>query len=442
MFDDHFIAQFPENTQEATIASLVSYVREGGSAQLVGIPGVGRATVLGLLVYNRQVRQKQLGNLQKDIHFVFVDFSEIRNRSLFDVMKYLFLNLTESLRERGMTEENKAVGDIFREHLHFQDELVLFQGFKEAIDYMALTKKISTVFLFSRFEEYVQTVNTGFFTNLRVLRSRAKYRFSIIFSVSRPLEDLLEPSLFADYYEFIAGNITYMPLADPVSRDFWLKHIAKITDKKLSAETVAQIVAVTGGHASLTKLSFEALFRNEEKIDSLENFLLQQKTIQAALRSLWEAFTPAEQTALRTGHITADTGGSYLEQAHVIEGQTITIPLLKAYIQSLHTTKEHAVGKIVYDENTQSIQKGAAMISDQLTAAEFRLLRFLIQNEERVVERDELISVVWQENKSTAGITDQAVDQLIFRVRRKIEDDPNHPMHLQTVKGRGFKFTS
>jgi two-component system, OmpR family, alkaline phosphatase synthesis response regulator PhoP len=82
------------------------------------------------------------------------------------------------------------------------------------------------------------------------------------------------------------------------------------------------------------------------------------------------------------------------------------------------------------------------VLSDQLTSSEFRLLRYLLQNEDRVIEREELINVVWGDNKSTAGITDQAVDQLIFRLRRKIEEDANHPTHLQTVKGRGFTFAS
>src|SRR5205807_10091569 len=93
-----------------------------------------------------------------------------------------------------------------------------------------------------------------------------------------------------------------------------------------------------------------------------------------------------------------------------------------------------------YDEHTNTIRKGEIILSDQLTASEFRLLRYLLQNPDRIVERDELINVVWENIKSTAGITDQAVDQLVFRVRRKIEEDPNNPLHLVTVKGRGFKF--
>src|SRR5258708_27880210 len=170
MFEEHFTAQFPVDTRKEEIDKIIYYVRNGNSGQLIGLPGVNRSTLLGLLVYNKKIRQQHLGNLQNTSHFVLVDFSEVRNRPLFAVMKYLFLNLTESLRERGMKEENQAVGDIFREHLKFQDEFLLFQGFKEAIDYMALEKKLTVVFLFDRFEEYIPTVTADFFANLRVLR--------------------------------------------------------------------------------------------------------------------------------------------------------------------------------------------------------------------------------------------------------------------------------
>ena len=80
-------------------------------------------------------------------------------------------------------------------------------------------------------------------------------------------------------------------------------------------------------------------------------------------------------------------------------------------------------------------------MSDNLTKSEFRLLRHFISHPDAIIDRDEVISVVWKESASTEGVTDQAVDQLVFRLRRKIEDDPNSPEHIHTIKGRGFKFT-
>ena len=442
MLEEYFAAQFPKDARKEEISGIVSYIQHGNSCQLVGIPGINRSTVLELLVYNKKLRQKHLGAFQDASHFVLVDFSEIRNRSLSDVMKYLFLNLTESLRERGMKEENQAVGNIFREHLKFHDEFLLFQGFKEAVDYLTLEKKLAIIFLFDRFEEYVPAVTADFFANLRILRNRGKYRFSVVFSVNRPLDDILDPVLLADYYEFVAGKIVRMKLYDKPSSAFWRMHIEKITHMRLPEQLVKEIIQLTGGHGKLTKLAFEAALTQKEARGISKTFLLTQKTVRKSLDEIWQSLSPAEQADLLEGKFEDETIASYLEQAGLIKNKQIQIPLFTAYIASEYQDTARSLQKIIYDEHTNAIRKGTVALSDQLTSSEYRLLKYVLQNEGRVIEREELIAVVWGDNKSTAGITDQAVDQLIFRVRRKIEEDANHPVHLQTVKGRGFTFTS
>jgi DNA-binding winged helix-turn-helix (wHTH) protein len=438
--EKHFESLYPPKTRFAEIEKLTGYIKEGNSCQLLGLPGTGRSTILSLLAQNKQVRADHFEDLQKHVHFVLANFSEVRKRPLFDVMKFLFLTLTESLRERGMSEENKAVGDIFREHLKFHDELVLFQGFKEAIDYLALEKKITIVFLFDRFEEYIPTVTDEFFTNLRVLRNRAKYRFVVIFSLYRPLETFLDPSVLADYYEFVAGHVVYLPLYDKVATDFRVSYIEKITKKKVSPQLQEEILAITGGIGRLVKLSVEATLAHDRKGNDLQTFLLQQKTIRAALQEIWLSLSPAEQADVKEGSFTDEEILNHLQAMGLVKEKKVQIPLLSAYLSTIDDKPKTSSQHITYDENTNTIKKGEVILSDQLTAFEFRLLSYLLQHAERIVDREELITYVWEGNKSTAGITDQAVDQLIFRVRRKIEEDANNPQHLLTVKGRGFRF--
>jgi hypothetical protein len=99
MFEEHFVSQFPKDTRKEEIEKIISYVRDGSSCQLIGLPGVNRSTVLELLVYSKSIRQEYFGTFQETSHFVLTDFSEIRNRSLSDVMKYLFLNLSYAREE-------------------------------------------------------------------------------------------------------------------------------------------------------------------------------------------------------------------------------------------------------------------------------------------------------------------------------------------------------
>ena len=72
-----------------------------------------------------------------------------------------------------------------------------------------------------------------------------------------------------------------------------------------------------------------------------------------------------------------------------------------------------------------------------LTSQEFKLLRFFIQNQDRVISREELLNEVWgyQSYPST-----RTVDNHILRLRQKLEKDPSRPSHFKTVHGAGYKF--
>lgn len=72
-----------------------------------------------------------------------------------------------------------------------------------------------------------------------------------------------------------------------------------------------------------------------------------------------------------------------------------------------------------------------------LTAQEFKTLKFMIQNAERVISRDELLNEVWgyQNYPST-----RTVDNHILKLRQKLERDPANPSHFRTVHGMGYKF--
>lgn len=439
MEEEHFESMYPEMARYFEIDKLLGFVREGNSCQLLGLPGVGRTEILELLAYNKRIRQKHLGEGGRTL-FVAVDFSEIRKRPLFDAMKFLFLSLADSLRDQKMTEEYRMVNDSFREALSFGDELVLFQELKQVVDFLASQKKFTIVFLFDRFEDYVPSVTSEFFTNLRILRNRAKYRFSVIFSVDRPLEVLLDPMLLSDFYEFVAGHLVYVRFYDKESTDFLISYLEKLTKKQVSKTAYSEIMRLTGGYAKLTRLGIEAFLANGRKEEGLSTFLLSQKPVQAALVEIWLSLTPAEQSDVLHNAFEDPSADWYLEQSGLVRDKVIQIPLFADFVKSSQEFAQSEEERIVYDENTDSIRKGETVLSDSLTSAEFRLLRYLLQNQGRVVDREEIISIVWESAKSTAGITDQAIDQLIFRLRRKIEEDPNKPEYLQTVKGRGFRF--
>jgi DNA-binding response OmpR family regulator len=72
-----------------------------------------------------------------------------------------------------------------------------------------------------------------------------------------------------------------------------------------------------------------------------------------------------------------------------------------------------------------------------LTAHEFKLLRFFLDNPERVLSRDELLNEVWGYN---AYPSTRTVDNQILKLRQKLEGDPANPVHFCTVHGAGYRF--
>lgn len=470
MENTHFESLFPTNTREKEIKQLLSFIAEGNSCQVISVQGAGRSNLLGLLSYNKAVRIHHLGDNQKWYHFVLSNFAEIRNRPLADAVKFLFLNLIDSLRERGMQEEYQRARTIFKDSLSIPDELVLFQGLKQAVDLLAIEKELTVVFLFDRFEDYIPVVTSEFFTNLRVLRDRAKYRFSVVFSLYKPIDDLIGADILFDFHQFVAGHTVYLPLFDKPLLDFRISYIEKVTGKKLDEKTLAEILRITAGHPQLTRLAVETLidkyyFSGPDKTsiksgkEDFNSFFLSQQSIKNVLSEMWKSLTPSEQKFLINVILNEmknpkqkpeilrsaqdDTGMLYLTNIGILKGGRITIPLFEAFIQKLDTHSSISDTKsssIIVNPDTNDILKGDLVLSNSLTSSEYKLLKFLLLNPDRIVEREEIIQNVWANEKSTAGVTDQALDQLLFRVRKKIEEDPNTPIHLQTIKGRGIRF--
>jgi DNA-binding response OmpR family regulator len=72
-----------------------------------------------------------------------------------------------------------------------------------------------------------------------------------------------------------------------------------------------------------------------------------------------------------------------------------------------------------------------------LTAHEFKLLKYFVENAERVLSREELLNEVWGYNSYP---TTRTVDNQILKLRQKLEPNAADPNHLQTVYGAGYRF--
>ncbi len=95
----------------------------------------------------------------------------------------------------------------------------------------------------------------------------------------------------------------------------------------------------------------------------------------------------------------------------------------------------HRFGDCEVDFDRAELRRAGKPV--EVTAQELKLLATFIRNKGRLLSREQLISAAWGPG---IAITDRAVDQHVFNLRRKIEPDPAEPRLLISVRGLGYRF--
>ncbi len=98
--------------------------------------------------------------------------------------------------------------------------------------------------------------------------------------------------------------------------------------------------------------------------------------------------------------------------------------------------KTISIGSLTVDSGRHTVKKAGQTL--ELTAKEFDLLVMLMKNSGQVLTRDTLLDKVW--GVEYYGDT-RTVDVHVRYLRQKIEDNPDVPVYIQTVRGVGYKFT-
>jgi two-component system, OmpR family, alkaline phosphatase synthesis response regulator PhoP len=93
-------------------------------------------------------------------------------------------------------------------------------------------------------------------------------------------------------------------------------------------------------------------------------------------------------------------------------------------------------GDIELDSGCNEVRRGGRTIS--LAGKEMELLRYLIERRGKTVSRDALLEGVWDYQP---GVTSRTVDVHIAWLRQKLEDNPQAPRYIHTVRGVGYRFS-
>ena len=113
-----------------------------------------------------------------------------------------------------------------------------------------------------------------------------------------------------------------------------------------------------------------------------------------------------------------------------------TIPLQDQLLSAKRKVKSRP---IFLDVKSRRVFVKGDEMTPPLSDAQYRLLETLFKKEGYVVNRDEIVNSVWGESEA-AGVTEQAIDALVRRLRNRIQkEDPALDL-IKTIRGVGFIF--
>jgi DNA-binding response OmpR family regulator len=163
----------------------------------------------------------------------------------------------------------------------------------------------------------------------------------------------------------------------------------------------------------------------------------------ARLRRLADGFVVEDLGSKNGTHVNGEAvkGTARLEDGDVIQVALAAKLIFIGSEATMPLATDDGIGSARFriDPQAHRIWVAEREIDPPLSPPQYRLLELLYHDRDRVVSRDEIVARVWPDT-DVSGVSEQAIDALVRRLRERLDDlDPDHN-YVVTVRGHGFRF--
>jgi energy-coupling factor transporter ATP-binding protein EcfA2 len=401
-------SKHPAGYRKEEVQQLITLLRAGECVSLIGLSGMGKSNLLGFMAYRASLQEKH-GPV-----CILVDCNRLptfRPDNFFHLASHQLQQLLESL---GVQREEPSSNpmDMLNNKIGFALE----------------NSPGPLAMLLDGFDDLAKAVDRAFFNQLRSLRDSYKYRLSFLLATRQPLKNITGTDKIREFDDLLVSNQVWLrPLSLEDAR-WTIRRYEERLNLDFDKDAIHNLLTLSGHHPGLLKaLAAAWSYGDPTKPPSWLN----QAAVSRECELLWGDLPEESRNAIYDAPIDDEI---LTKAGLVLQGQ-LSSPVFAAFIQEKSGTE------LRFNRTTGEIYRGGALLSASLTAKEFDLLSYLVDNEGAICEKDVLIRAVWPEDKIyEEGIRDDSLAQLVRRLRTKIEPDPSNPTYLQTIAGRGYRF--
>ena len=290
-------------------------------------------------------------------------------------------------------------------------------------------EKKSVVLIIPQADKYLSDTNhhvLGLFTSL-IEKYFPIFSFLQVYETNVAHE---RNDIFTSTRTKLLQNIYYYPLYRENDILLFLSYLEKKWSFELSGELKKELINSCGGYFWLLKESAR-LIRN-----GVEDYF-KQPSVDLRIRTVFQHLQEGEQkilekTVFKQNDIlpTEEQDKIYLQKVNIMnQDGRCTIKLLSDYIQYRVSGDD-----LVLLQDKISLNK--VPLDYFLSRKEYRILRLLLKDRGSLVTRQQLAEVIWPDHNEE--YSDWAIDQLMTRLRKRLESLSLSSTILQSVRGKGY----
>jgi DNA-binding winged helix-turn-helix (wHTH) protein len=437
--------EHPLTYRQELLAPLSKKILAGECVAIIGASSMAKSNLVRFLL-RKDVRQHYFGVGNGCFLLSLVNANRLEQAD-YAGYELMLVSIIESAEDYEIPSQTiQQLEGLHRELILSKDRLLGLRYLERAIKMLVSKHGWRVAFLIDEFDVFYKSADVHFLRCLRALRDEYKYRLVFISFSRLHLERLRPHEEVEDFYELF--NRSYLGLQPYLLEDAQRVVLQLEARKGLKLDELTRkfLLKACGGHPGLLVASYDVITSSEHPIQLSIDALSQSIEVIVECKKLWDGLDLDEQWALirlNMGVTDPDdiTALKLLELKGLInsdpEGQQVFSPLFSHYIDIIARRDAY---EIYLDECTSSVWISGATVKD-LTPLEYSLFKHLYTHRGQVCSRDQILQVLYPEQfvgQDGPDLQDNRVDNLIKRLRSKIEPIPSKQNLIKTMRGYGY----
>lgn len=437
--------EHPVTFRQELVAPLTKKLLAGESVAVIGAASMAKSNLVRFLL-RPDVRQHYLGAHSANFIFCLVNTNRLEQAD-YAGYELILTSLVEAVEQMGGPDDlARQLADLHRELVREKDRLLGLRYLERAVKLLVNKQGWRVVLLLDEFDAFYKSADVQFLRCLRALRDEHKYRLMYVCFARTRLERLRATAEVEDFFELFNRN--YLGLQPYQSEDAG-RVLDQLQARKESTLPVAQrelLLTACAGHPGLLVAAFDALVSLPAGQEPTLAALAQDSRVDEECRKLWEGLDLDEQWSL-VRLVTGYPEPAESEPLNLLELKGLVVRSGNNWQVFSPLFLEHCLARanqesyeINIDEDTASVWVSGKNVTD-LSPLEFDLIKFLFRKRGKVCSRDEILIALYPSEFSGTHLpelSDNRVDNLIRRLRDKVEPLPNRQRLIRTVRGHGY----